>query len=71
MTHICIPIGGVLMSNQYQTVKLPKGLIEKVREVVSSDASFLNVSDYVRYAVRKLLNDLKFTNKLTKKKEGV
>lgn len=46
------------MTNQYQTVKLPKGLIERVREQIESDDSYLNVSDYVRYAVRKMLNDL-------------
>lgn len=51
------------MTNEYQTVKLPKGLIERVREHVKSDDSYLNVSDYVRHAVRKLLNDLSVAGK--------
>ncbi|MBW3003602.1 ribbon-helix-helix domain-containing protein [Candidatus Woesearchaeota archaeon] len=46
------------MTNQYQTVKLPKGLLDRVKEQIKCDDSYLNASDLVRYAVRKLLNDL-------------
>jgi len=49
---------GDSMGNEYCTVKLPKGLLEKVKMVVESDDSYLNASDYVRYAVRRLLNEL-------------
>ncbi|MEA3429869.1 MAG: hypothetical protein U9R08_01210 [Nanoarchaeota archaeon] len=56
------------MTNEYQTVKLPKGLIKRIRMQIQTDDSYLNVSDYVRHAVRNLLSDLKVaSNTLSKR----
>jgi len=42
----------------YKTIKLPKGLLEKIRQVVEKDTSYLNPSDFIRQAIREMISKI-------------
>ena len=41
--------------SKYTTVKIPEGLLEKIKQYIEQDSSFLNASDFIRHAIRKML----------------